>query len=119
LNSILDHKGHFLDRTLEGLDIIEETGHPNVLLLYDMYHSTMMGEHPDEVVGHRADLIGHVHVADVPGRHEPGSGTIDWSAFIAMLKAWGYSGPIGLEYWPTGSTSDSLNLTRNTLNAPQ
>jgi hydroxypyruvate isomerase len=119
LNSVLDHKGHFLDRTPEGLDIVEEVGHPHVLLLYDMYHSTMMGERPDEVIGDRAGLIGHVHVADVPGRHEPGSGTIDWPAYMATLAAKSYQGPIGLEYFPTGATLESLHRARKALSEGQ
>lgn len=117
LNSRLDHVGYFLDSTREGLDIIEEVDHPSVRLLYDMYHSTMMGEHPAEVLGDRAWLVGHVHVADVPGRHEPGSGTIDWTASMATLRDLGYRGMIGLEYWPTGSTLTSLTLTRTRLDS--
>ena len=115
LNSKLDHVGYFLDRTTEGLDIVEEVDHPAVRLLYDMYHSTMMGERPAEVLGKRASLVGHVHVADVPGRHEPGSGTVDWAAYMATLRELGYGGRIGLEYWPTGSTEESLALTRKLL----
>jgi hydroxypyruvate isomerase len=115
LNSKLDHVGYFLDRTDAGLDIIEEVDHPSVLLLHDMYHAAMMAERPGDVLGDRASLVGHVHVADMPGRHEPGSGTIDWKAAIAALRRRGYSGTIGLEYWPTGSTGDSLELTRERL----
>jgi hydroxypyruvate isomerase len=117
LNSRLDHVGYFLDSTREGLDIIEEVDHRSVRLLYDMYHSTMMGEHPAEVLGDRASLVGHVHVADVPGRHEPGSGTLGWAASMATLRDLGYCGMIGLEYWPTGSTLTSLTLTRTRLDS--
>jgi len=117
LNSVLDHKGHFLDHAVEGLDIVEEVDHSSVLLLYDMYHSTMMGELPETVLGDRAGLVGHVHVADVPGRHEPGSGTINWPAYMATLASKGYAGFIGLEYWASRSTLDSLRLTRTQLSA--
>jgi hydroxypyruvate isomerase len=117
LNSRLDHVGYFLDRTPEGLDIVEEVDRPSVRLLYDMYHSTMMGERPAEVLGDRAALVGHVHVADVPGRHEPGSGTIDWPAYMATLAAKGYAGAIGLEFWPTGATVDSLKAAYEQLGA--
>lgn len=115
LNSRLDHVGYFLDRTPEGLDIVEEVDHPSVRLLYDMYHSTMMGEQPADVLGDRVSLVGHVHVADVPGRHEPGSGSIDWSAYMATLAAKGYDGAIGLEFWPSETTLASLTLTRRQL----
>src|SRR5207237_284446 len=95
LNSKLDHKGYFLDLTAAGLDIIEAVDHPSVRLLYDMYHSAMMGEQPETALGGRGRLVGHVHVADMPGRHEPGSGTIDWTSSIATLTAEGYGGAIG------------------------
>lgn len=115
LNSRLDHIGYFLDRTPEALDVIEEVSEPSVRLLYDLYHSTMMGERPEHVLGGRGHLIGHVHIADVPGRHEPGSGTIDWSSSISTLRRLGYAGPIGLEYWPIGPTAHSLAQTRRLL----
>jgi hydroxypyruvate isomerase len=115
LNSVVDHQGYFLDRTPEGLDIIEEVDHPAVALLYDLYHSTMMGERLDTVLGGRGRLVGYVHVADAPGRREPGSGTIDWPASLMTLKAIGYGGAIGLEYWPTGATRDSIERTREVL----
>jgi len=117
LNSKLDHKGYFLDRTPEALDIIEEVDNPAVRLLYDMYHSKMMGESFDAVLAGRGRLVGHVHVADVPGRHEPGSGSVDWMAAMATLAAEGYRGPIGLEFWPSGATIEALNLTRSTLDS--
>jgi hydroxypyruvate isomerase len=115
LNSQLDHKGYFLDRTPEGLDIIEEVDHPAVRLLYDMYHSKMMGEDFGAILAGRGRLVGHVHVADVPGRHEPGSGTVDWAAGTAALAAEGYRGRIGLEFWPTGGTVAALQRTRQVL----
>ena len=115
LNSKLDHKGYFLDRTPEALDIIEEVDHPTVRLLYDMYHSKMMGEAFDVVLAGRGRLVGHVHVADVPGRHEPGSGSVDWPAAMATLAAEGYRGAIGLEFWPSGETVEALKRTRRAL----
>jgi hydroxypyruvate isomerase len=115
LNSKLDHQGYFLDRTPEAFDIIAEVDHPAVRLLYDMYHSKMVGEAFDAMLAGRGRLVGHVHVADVPGRHEPGSGSVDWAAAMATLAAEGYRGRIGLEFWPTGATVDALALTRRTL----
>jgi hydroxypyruvate isomerase len=115
LNTRVDHPGLYLDSTVEGLDIIEEVGHPGVKLLYDMYHSTAMGESPDEVLDNRAHLVGHVQVADSPGRREPGSGSIDWPQYMRTLKAKGYTGPIGLEYRPTAGSLDSIQLTYKSL----
>ena len=112
LNTRIDHQGYFLDSTAEGLDIVREVGHPAVTLLYDMYHSIVMGEEPAEVLARAGDLIGHVHVADAPGRHEPGTGDIDWPRQLAALRASGYAGPVGLEYRPVADTESSLEYIR-------
>lgn len=111
LNTRIDHPIMFMDTAMEGLDIVEEVGSPAVRLLYDVYHSTVMGEDWREVLK-RAHLIGYVQVADTNGRHEPGTGEIDWAAWLPALKAAGYRGDIGLEYRPNGSTLDSLARTR-------
>ena len=115
LNTRLDHVGYFLDRTLDGLSIVEEVDHPSVRLIYDIYHSCMMDELPAEILPGHGPLIAHVHAADRPGRHEPGSGTIDWKAAIAALVACGYEGAIGLEFRPTGSTLAALEGLRTRL----
>ena len=111
LNSRIDHPGMFMNTAMEGLDIVEEVGSPAVRLLYDVYHSTVMGEDWTQVLK-RAPLIGYVQVADTNGRHEPGTGTIDWKAWLAALKAAGYDGDIGLEYRPSNGTLPSLQRTR-------
>jgi hydroxypyruvate isomerase len=111
LNSRIDHPGMFMNTAMEGLDIVEEVDSPAVRLLYDVYHSTVMGEDWREVLK-RCHLIGYVQVADTDGRHEPGTGGIDWTAWLTALRAAGYQGDIGLEYRPSGSTLDSLQRTR-------
>lgn len=105
LNTRIDHIGNFLDSTPIALELLAEIDSPNVKLLYDLYHSVVMGETPSEVLSGAADLIGHVQIADHPGRHEPGSGQIDWRQQIDTLTTIGYQGPLGLEYSP--STADS------------
>lgn len=115
LNDRVEHPGMYLVSTAEGLDMVETVNSPNLRLLYDMYHSTMMGEDPANVLAERFHLVGHVQVADVPGRHQPGSGTIDWPRSIGILCDLGYQGAIGLEYKPTGPTLDSLAQARKTL----
>jgi hydroxypyruvate isomerase len=108
LNTRVEHPGMYLESTSEGLDIVEEVASPNLKLLYDKYHSSVMDEASEAVLKDRFDLVGHVQVADMPGRHEPGSGVIDWPDFMATLKRLGYAGPIGLEYKPSGPTPDTL-----------
>jgi len=115
LNIAFDHVGYYLHSTAEGLDIVQEVGSPGVGLLFDIYHSAMMGERQEEVLAGRGHLVGHVHVADVPGRAEPGSGTVDWGARMRGLRAMGYAGAVGLEFWPTGGTVEALRRTRAVL----
>ncbi len=111
LNTRIDHVGFFMGSAIEGLDIVEAVDSPAVRLLYDAYHAAVMGEDYREIL-QRAHLIGYVQVADTNGRHEPGTGSIDWAAWLPALKAAGYQGDIGLEYRPSGSTLDSLARTR-------
>jgi len=110
LNDRVDHPGYYLTSTVEGLDIIDEVARPEVRLLYDIYHSAMMGEHIEDVLEGRLDRVVHVHLADTQGRHEPGSGAMDWQARLGWLDEHGYSGFVGLEYRPTGTTLDSLKF---------
>ena len=112
LNSLIDHKGYFLDSTPEALGIVRDVGHPSVRLLYDLYHSTVMGEDPAAVLSGAGDLVGHVHLADAPGRHEPGTGDIDWPRQLAALRTAGYEGALGLEYMPVRDTLSSLAFIR-------
>jgi len=108
LNTRIDHPGTFLDHTPEGLEIVHAVGLDEVALLYDIYHSVTMGETPQRVLAGEVAAIGHVHLADVPGRHEPGSGGLPWRSVVDWLEDQGYRGSIGLEYWPTNGTADSL-----------
>jgi hydroxypyruvate isomerase len=115
LNSVVDHPGFFLTSTTEALDIAEAVGRPNMKVLFDVYHSAMMGEDLRKVLSGRMHLVGHVQVADAPGRHEPGTGRIDWPGTMRLLRELGYDGPIGLEYRPQGSTAEALARTRVAL----
>ena len=108
LNSTIDHPGYFLDSLPEALRLIREVDHPAVRLLVDIYHMRVM--HGDLLTLLPAALpwVVHVHVADVPGRGEPGSGRVPWSEVLSVLRDSGYRGAIGLEFWPTGDPEDGL-----------
>jgi len=107
LNDRVDHPGYFLTSTTEGLDVVDEVGRPEVRLLYDIYHAAAMGE-GIELLDGRIDRIAHVHLADTPGRHEPGTGAMNWRARLDWLAAHGYQGFVGLEYTPVAETVASL-----------
>ena len=112
LNTRVDHVGYFLPSTVEGLDIVDEVGRPEIRLIYDIYHSAVMDEDIADVLAGRLDRVVHVHLADAPGRHEPGSGTMDWQRRLDCLVAAGYDGLVGLEYKPTGPTVETLRALR-------
>ena len=110
INTRYEEPAGFLGSTTLGLDIIEEVNAPNVKLLYDIYHSVLMDEVPAQILDGRMHLVGHVHFADVPDRHEPGTGTIDWPAIVDVFRRSAYGGRIGLEYMPSTATALSLSL---------
>jgi hydroxypyruvate isomerase len=84
------------------------TGATNVGLLADLYHLTANGDDVDAVIARYADRIGHVQIADYPGRHEPGTGEIDLDGQLAALQAAGYDGWVGLEYKPSTTSAQSV-----------
>lgn len=105
----------YLVSTTLGLDLVEAVGSPNLRLLYDVWHSAVMGEDIADVLQGRAHLVAHVQVADIDDRNEPGTGTVDWAHVMRTLNDLGYTGAIGMEYFPTLPMDQSLELTRKTL----
>lgn len=94
-----------IDTTLALLDMHRDAG---LRLQFDTYHVAMNGLDVVATFRSVAASVGHVQVADVPGRHEPGTGAIDWPAFFAAVDGSGYTGAVGLEYRPLGDTTDGL-----------
>jgi len=115
LNDRVDHPGYYLTSTVEGLDICDAVNRPEIGITYDMYHSMVMGEDPELVVAGRVNRIAHVHIADHPGRNQPGSGDLPLKQKLAWLEGQGYAGAVGLEFRPTGSTADALKQMRESL----
>jgi hydroxypyruvate isomerase len=102
LNTTLDHRGCFLNRSQMGFEIIRQVDSPWVKLLYDIYHMSMMSEDVTVEIESNLDLIGYFHVADVPGRHQPGTGKIDYHSIAEWLKRVRFQGFIGMEFFPHG-----------------
>jgi hydroxypyruvate isomerase len=82
------------------LEMIERVGRPNVAFQLDVYHLAMAGEDPIESIRRSGPHIGNVQLADVPGRHEPGTGSLPFGAILDALDEAGYTGAIGLEFNP-------------------
>ena len=105
LNPMVNHRGYYLDTSYEAFDILRQVGSPAILLLFDIYHQQITEGNLIENISFNADLIGHIHVADVPGRHQPGTGEIHYGRVMKTLSDSGYAGYTGLEYRPIGVPS--------------
>lgn len=110
LNILVNHKGYYLYTSAEGFQIIDEVGSPNVKLLYDIYHQQITEGNLIGTITANIDKIGHFHLADVPGRHEPGTGEINFRNVFKSISQTDYDGFVGLEYWSLGSDDDSLKM---------
>ncbi len=107
LNTV-DAPGYFLTSTRQAAAIIAEVAAPNLFLQYDIYHMQRMEGDLADTLRTNLPLIGHIQVADVPGRHEPGTGEINFPFLFRHLDAIGYDGWVGCEYTPMNGTVDSL-----------
>jgi len=115
LNTVLDHRGCFLSSSDAGVAAVEQVGHPRVRLLYDVYHMSMMGEDARAEIEKKARWIGYLHAADMPGRHEPGTGTIPWRPIRDQLKKQEYPGFIGMEFSPLDADEAAARRTIETF----
>lgn len=112
---IVNGQRMFVDTIGRGLDIVAAVDSPGLRLLADVYHAAQTHEDLASAIDGRARYIAHVQVADTEGRHEPGTGRLDWPAVMRVLRDAGYDGDIGLEYFPSMDDTASLALTRRTL----
>ena len=108
LNSLVDHKGYYLDSSHVGFEIIKSVGCDHVKLLYDVYHMQIMEGNVIQNVTRNIDFIGHFHSAGVPGRHEHFSGENDYRNILKAIAATDYDRFFGVEYWPTYDHRQSL-----------
>jgi len=107
--------GFYLKRSADALAIIGEVGADNLKLQYDLYHMRIMGDDLAATIEANLARIGHMQFADVPGRHEPGTGEIDFPALFDLVDRLGYRGWIGAEYVPAGKTEESLAWAKEYL----
>lgn len=109
VNTRHDHPGVLFSKTEDSVGVARIVDSPRVRILYDMYHSIVEGEEPADILPAIIDLVEHVQIADVPGRGEPGSATVEWPARLQLLEKVGYSGLLGVECQATRTpTADAL-----------
>ena len=111
LNDKVDHAGYFLTSSDEGAALCREVNSPRLKLLFDCYHMQIM---EGDLTGHirkNLDVIGHIHSAGHPGRHELWLGETNYPFLVRQIEAMGYQGVFALEYAPTLEPSESLQKT--------
>jgi len=97
LNILVNHKGYYLTTTTEAAEIITEVGSPNVHILYDVYHQQITEGNLIDTIRANIRLIGHIHVGDVPGRKQPGTGEINYKNVFQAIRDTGYAGFVVFE----------------------
>jgi|HubBroStandDraft_6_1064221.scaffolds.fasta_scaffold174885_2 hydroxypyruvate isomerase len=108
----VDMPGYWASTVATAAGLVQTVNHPSVRLQLDQYHAAMAGEDARECLRTYLPLIAHVQIADVPGRHEPGTGSQPIGDFLRDLDRLGYEGFVGLEYRPLADTASSLEWMR-------
>ena len=108
LNVVTDHIGNFLTHTQTSVELVQATGSPNMKVLYDAYHMFLNEGKTCETLTKYVDYIGYIHVADAPGRAEPGTGVINYRNVFKHLAKIGYDRVVGFELYPQAGTENAV-----------
>ncbi len=100
LNIQVDHTGNLLRSIADAVEVVKAVGSPAIQVLYDLYHMQIEGGNLLSVFAQNKEHIGHIHIADNPGRHEPGTGEINYGVVIPGLEKLGYEGVVAFELSP-------------------
>jgi hydroxypyruvate isomerase len=104
---------HPLKTAADAFAVIDKLGREDVKLLADLYHLATNGDDLDAVITEHTGRIGHVQIADVPGRNQPGTGSLDIEGYLEKLQNAGYAGHVGIEYKPLGGSVESFGWLPN------
>ena len=105
-----DRQNYFMPYSAPLYAILEKVNSPRIRMLFDIYHQQMTEGHLCESIGRYIDRIGHFHVADCPGRHEPGTGEINYPNVLSYIARLSYDGYVGLEYRATKPDRETLGF---------
>jgi hydroxypyruvate isomerase len=108
----LENPTIYLDGVTEAFEIVRAVGSPKVKVLYDLYHEQRGLGNLIEKLEKNIDEVGLIHVADVPGRHEPGTGEVNYINIYRRLAELHYRGVIAMEFYPTGDVMETLRRAR-------
>jgi hydroxypyruvate isomerase len=109
----LENPTIYLDGVTEAFEIAKAVDNPHVKVLYDVYHEQRQFGNLIEKFEAHIDQVGLIHIADVPGRHEPGTGEINYLNIYRKLAELGYKGTIAMEFYPTGDIVETLRRARD------
>jgi hydroxypyruvate isomerase len=112
LNTKIDHPGYWLADIAMAVQLVHDIGDSRLKVLCDLYHLGVMEADLGEILERYSEEIGYIHIADIPGRHEPGTGRVDWRAILRQLDAKKYNGFVGFEYSPLHDSAESLERIR-------
>ena len=103
-----ENPNYFLTSAVEAIEIVRAVNHPQVQFLYDIFHEQVAEGNLIEKLESHIDVIGLIHVADVPGRHQPGTGEINYSNIFRRLAQLNYRRKVAMEFLPTGDAVTAL-----------
>jgi hydroxypyruvate isomerase len=112
LNTLVNHQGYYLNHTPEAFEIMRKVTSPNVKILFDIYHVQIMDGNLIEAIRKNIGSIGHFHVGDVPGRHEPGTGEINYTNVFRAIRETGFRDFVAMEYMPSKDPMTTLAEVR-------
>ncbi|MBI4557812.1 MAG: TIM barrel protein [Candidatus Hydrogenedentes bacterium] len=108
LNPLVDHKGYFLTRSDQTMEILQAVNSPRVKMLFDIYHQQITEGNVIRNLTQNIDYIGHFHVADNPGRHEPGTGELNYANIFKAIAETKFEGFVAMEFGPLHNTEEAL-----------
>ena len=112
-----DMPGFYLNTAAQVDELIDEAGVSNIYIQYDIYHAAAHVRRADRNLYEAEGRIAHIQIADTPGRHEPGTGEINYSNVFRALESAGYEGWIGCEYRPKTTTIEGLGWMRSEIDS--
>ena len=112
-----DRQNYFMPEASVLMDILRRVNSPRIKMLYDIYHQHMTGDFDMGFIKENLPFIGHFHVADCPGRHEPGTGGVDYVSILREIESMGYDGYFGLEYRATVPDEETFAFVKEVRRA--
>jgi hydroxypyruvate isomerase len=115
LNTKVNHKGYFLNSCVAGLELMKKVNHPNLRLLFDIYHEQVELGNVIRTMQAAMPFVKVFHIADNPGRNEPGTGEMNYDNIYKVIAKAGYEGYVTMEYIPTKDQVQSLTTAVNEM----